>query len=116
MSLRRAGHPSQVVPSQAPAVHWSLQVVVLPSSQVVPLAWKPLAGQKGLVPTHVSATSQAPWARRQTVPAAAKPLAGQVVLTPSQNSATSQAAPKLGRQSVPALPAGCWQTAVVPSH
>src|SRR5207249_3849876 len=31
-----ASPPQQAVPSQAPAVHWSLQVVGLPSSQIVP--------------------------------------------------------------------------------
>ena len=37
--------PQQAVPSQEPAVHWSLQVAGLPSSQVVPSGRTPLVGQ-----------------------------------------------------------------------
>ena len=80
-------------------MHWSLQVVTLPSSQVVPLGWKPLAGQLALVPVHDSATSQAPTAARHTVPAGCKLLAGQEALVPVQLSATSQA-PVAGRHTV----------------
>src|SRR5438876_12453991 len=70
-------YPQQDVPVQDPAVHWSLQVAALPSSQVVPLGWNPFAGQLALVPVQASATSQAPAAARHTVVLALKVLAGQ---------------------------------------
>ena len=72
-----AAHPQQAVPAQDPAVHWSLQVAALRSSQVVPLGWNPFAGQLGLVPLQASATSQAFDAGRHTVVLALKVLAGQ---------------------------------------
>ena len=62
---------------QDPAVHWSLQVAALPSSQAVPLGWNPFAGQLALVPVQASATSQAFTAGRHTVVLALKVLAGQ---------------------------------------
>ena len=62
---------------QDPAVHWSLQVAALPSSQAVPLGWNPFAGQLEPVPLQASAMSQAPTAARHTVPADCKLLAGQ---------------------------------------
>src|SRR3989442_14351071 len=65
------------LPAQTPTVHWSPQVVGLPSSQAVPLSWKPSAGQLVFIPLQVSATSQAPVAGRHTVPAGCKLLAGQ---------------------------------------
>ena len=58
-------------------MHWSLQVVGLPSSQGVPLGWNLSAGQLVLVPLQLSATSQAPTAGRHTVLAGCKVLAGQ---------------------------------------
>src|SRR5439155_19766014 len=47
--------------------------------------------------------------------AGSKPSAGQAVLVPVQLSATSHT-PAAARHSAPALPAGCWQAALVPSH
>src|SRR5439155_578338 len=41
--------------------------------------------------------------------------AGHVVLAPVHVSATSQT-PAVGRQTAPALPAGCWHVTLVPSH
>jgi len=84
---------------QDPAVHWSLQVAALPSSQAVPLGWNPFAGQLALVPVQASATSQAPAAARHTVPTGCKLLAGQYALVPVQLSATSQT-PAAARQTV----------------
>src|SRR6516165_7494835 len=52
-------------------------------------------------------------AARQTVLADAKPSAGHWVLVPVHVSATSQA-PTAARQTVPALPGGCWQAALAP--
>src|SRR5207249_2211166 len=48
------------------------------------------AGQAGLVPEQVSATSQTPADPRQTVPIGLKESAGQSLLTPLQLSAMSQ--------------------------
>ena len=55
-----------------------------------------------------------PAAARQTVDAGANASAGQAASMPLQLSATSQM-PAAGRQTVPAFPAGCWQTPA-PSH
>src|SRR3989475_10177960 len=52
-------------------------------------------------------------AARQTTLAEAKPSAGHEVLVPVQVSATSHA-PAAARHTVPALPAGCWQRALLP--
>src|SRR5438876_10282848 len=49
-----------------------------------PAALRPLAGQKGLVPVHISTTSQTPAGGRRTAPAVLKPLARPVGFTPSQ--------------------------------
>jgi hypothetical protein len=54
-------------------------------------------------------------AAAQIVPAAANPSAGQVALVPEQVSAASQA-PTAARQTAPALPTGCWQLTLEPSH
>src|SRR5438046_10168510 len=40
---------------------------------------------------------------------------GQVLLVPVQFSSTSQT-PAAARQTAPALPAGCWQASLEPSH
>src|SRR5207244_4615784 len=81
----------------------------------VPGAAKPSAGQLSLVPSQVSARSQAPAAARHTLPAGCLASAGQLVLVPSQLSAASQA-PAAARHTVPAWPAGCWQLSALPSH
>src|SRR5262249_45695776 len=114
--------------------------------QRVPDGCTASAGQVGLVPSHVSSTSQtsagvaarhvtpalpALWVQVplpspsstvqvspslvHAVPDGSKLFGGQVVEVPSQSSATSQS-PASGRQTAPALPAGCWQAALVPSH
>src|SRR5438034_534211 len=51
----------------------------------------------------------------QAVPDAFLASVGQVVLDPVQVSATSHS-PAPARQTVAALPAGCWQLVLVPSH
>src|SRR5438132_42725 len=51
----------------------------------------------------------------QAVPAGCLASAGQVVLVPVQLSATSHS-PAAARHAAPALPAGCWQVALAPSH
>src|SRR5438477_128727 len=106
---------------------------------------KASAGQVVLVPVQVSAVSHGPAAARHTVPAFPagcvqvalvplqmsrvqtllssvhavpfdlKVLVGHVVLVPVQVSATSHS-PAAARHSAPALPAGCVQVLVAPSH
>src|SRR5213078_2801877 len=49
----------------------------------------------------------------QAVPAALTTLVGQVVLVPVQLSARSHSL-TAARHTVPAFPAGCWQTALLP--
>src|SRR5439155_553823 len=77
--------------------------------------WKPSAGQLLPTPSQVSATSQVPAEARQTVLAGLLASAGHAVLAPVHVSATSHA-PAAARHTAPALPAGCWQVACVPSQ
>src|SRR5439155_988490 len=51
----------------------------------------------------------------QAVPAGCLASAGQAVLVPVQVSATSHSV-AAARHTAPALPAGCWQVALAPSH
>ena len=51
----------------------------------------------------------------QAVPLVLKLSAGQLVDVPVQLSARSHS-PAAPRQTVPALPAGCWQATFAPSH
>ena len=83
--------------------------------QTVAAEAKPSAGQLFVTPSQLSATSQTSVAGRQTVPAGVFASAGQVVLVPEQVSCGSQTPPE-ARQTTPALPAGCWQATLVPSH
>jgi len=62
---------------------------------------------------QVSAASQSAVAARHVVVEGANAFVGQVVDVPVQVSATSQT-PADERHTVPALPAGCWQTALDP--
>jgi hypothetical protein len=100
---------------------WPLQRSVvqgLPSSvQAVSFALTASAGQLGPLPVQVSARSHSSPAAtgRHTVLDGRKPSAGHVVLLPAQLSATSQT-PAALRQTVPALPAACWQVTLVPSQ
>src|SRR5438128_741258 len=118
----------------------------LPSSvQLVPFDLKTSLGQVVLLPVQLSATSHSPAAARHTVPVLPAgcwhellmplhwssvqglvsavqdvPLAfltsvGQVELVPVQVSARSHSA-AAARQTAPALPAGCWQSTLVPLH
>src|SRR5207253_1506199 len=91
-------------------------VHALPSSvQAGPAALFASAGQSGPFPGQLSARSHSPAAPRQTTLEGWKPSAGQRSLTPSQVSAASQS-PAAGRHTVPAFPAGCWQSSPLPSH
>src|SRR5207253_1715458 len=91
-------------------------VHALPSSvQAGPAALFASAGQSGPFPGQLSARSHSPAAPRQTTLEGWKPSAGQRSLTPSQVSATSHS-PAAGRHTVPAFPAGCWQSLRLPSH
>lgn len=73
------------------------------------------AGHAALAPVQFSTASHAPAAERHGVLPGRKESSGQAVATPSQVSATSQLPLEL-RHCVPALPAGCWQALVEPSH
>src|SRR5436309_1987810 len=73
------------------------------------------AGQFAPVPVQFSATSQTPAEARHSTLLDLKPLAGHVLLLPVQFSSTSQS-PAAGRHTAPALPAGCWQASLEPSH
>src|SRR5207249_2333202 len=98
------------VPSHSSAVQG------LPSEvHAVPLPDLASAGQLGPVPGQFSAGSHSPAEARHCVLEDANPSAGQVVLVPVHVSATSHT-PADARHTVPALPAGCWQAALVPSH
>jgi hypothetical protein len=97
-------------PSQTSVLHG------LPSSvHAVPADFFASAGQATPVPVQFSARSHSPPAARQTVLDEAKPSGGQTLLVPVQVSATSQT-PAEARQTAPALPAGCWQASLEPSH
>src|SRR5947199_295651 len=127
-------------------LHWSRVQGLPSSEQGVPAGRFALVGRVVLVPVQVSTASHSSAATRHTVPALsagcwqvvlvpshvsrvqglvsaaqAVPLAfltsvgGQVVLVPVQISATSHS-PAAARQTAPALPAGCWQVVLVPSH
>src|SRR2546428_13254478 len=69
-------------------------------------------GGGALLPLHVSVVQTLP-SSVQAVPAALTTLAGQVVLVPVQLSARSHSL-TAARHTVPALPAGCWQRALLP--
>src|SRR5207247_2825585 len=73
------------------------------------------AGQLGPFPGQFSAGSHSPAEARQTVLEGLKASAGQTVLEPVQLSSTSQA-PAAARHTVPAFPAGCWQSSFGTSH
>jgi hypothetical protein len=71
------------------------------------------AGQAPLTPSQLSAGSHTPAEGRQTAVLFASE--GHVVELPVQVSAGSHT-PVEARQVAPALPAGCWQSALVPLH
>src|SRR2546422_5699841 len=73
------------------------------------------AGQSSAIPSQVSATSQGPAAARHRVPLGVFASSGHAALDPVQASATSHG-PAATRHTAPALPAGCWQATLAPSH
>jgi len=88
----------------------------LPSSvQAVPAGLLASAGHVAADPVQCSAGSHSPAENRQVVVAGSNASAGHVVLVPVQFSSTSQG-PAAARQTAPALPAGCWQALLLPSH
>src|SRR5207245_1754444 len=88
----------------------------LPSSvQAVPAEVLASAGQPALVPVQRPAGPPPPAEQRQTVLDDLKASAGQTVLDPVQVSSTSHT-PAAARHTAPALPAGCWQASLLPSH
>src|SRR5438093_641810 len=109
LALAEPWNPMTTAPGQVSATSHSFAaarhtVPALPAG-----CWQPL-----LVPSH--------WSRVQGLVSGAQAVwadtlasAGQVMLDPSQVSATSHT-PAAARQTAPALPAGCWHVALVPSH
>src|SRR5436309_447105 len=97
-------------PSHSSTVHGLVSL-----EHAVPAGLLASAGQVAVEPVQFSAGSHSPAEPRQTVVAGSKASAGQTVLVPVQLSSTSQS-PAAGRQTAPALPAGCWQSALEPSH
>src|SRR2546425_447751 len=83
--------------------------------QTVVLGLNPSAGQLALEPVQFSALSQSPAEARHSEKGAWKASAGQTVLVPVQFSSASHG-PADGRHTAPALPAGCWQVSLLPSH
>src|SRR5437867_2664728 len=111
----------QTVPA-LPAACWQVVLAALhgsgvqglPSSGHAAPALPAGCWQALLVPSHWSRV-QGLVSGVQAVPANTLASAGQVMLDPSQVSATSHT-PAAARQTAPALPAGCWQVVLVPSH
>ena len=75
--------------------------------QIWDAGWKALVGQSALPPGQFSARSQMPAETRHSYDAGRKVSVGQMALAPLQASARSQPPGASGRQTVPALPAGC---------
>src|SRR5437660_1152778 len=97
-----------LVPSQVSAVQGS------PSSGHAAPALPTGCVHVALVPLHTSAV-QGLLSSVQAVPFAFLTSVGQVVLAAVQVSARSHSA-AAARQTAPALPAGCWQSTLVPLH
>jgi hypothetical protein len=95
--------------------HWSSEQGLPSLVHAVPRVFLASAGQLGPLPGQFSVTSHSATALRHTFDAGMNPSAGHAVEVPVQASATSQA-PLADRQTLPALPAGCVQSALEPSH
>jgi hypothetical protein len=122
------------LPTQTPPAHTSTVVQALSSSQgAVLFVWtqppteSQLSSVQGLLssqfgadpathtpPVHTSGVVQA-LPSLQGDPSGRAWSAGQVVVVPLHTSAASHW-PDAPRHSVPALPAGCWQAMLAPSH
>src|SRR5438132_1148467 len=98
--------PVQVSATSHPLTAARQTVVVLVFSG----CWQPT-----LVPSHWSSVQGFPSSVHAVPFAFRAPSAGHVALVPVQVSGRSQS-PAAARQTVPALPAGCWQVALVPLH
>src|SRR3989475_8417448 len=105
-----------------PAACWQLELVPshvsvvqgLPSSARAAPALPAGCWQALLVPLHWSRVQGLP-SSVQAVPAGSFALVGQVVLVPVQVSTASHSS-AAARHTAPALPAGCWQVVLLPSH
>src|SRR5436309_11400383 len=86
----------------------------LPSSAHAAPALPAGCWQALLVPLHWSRVQGLP-SSVQGVPAGSFALVGQVVLVPVQVSTASHSS-AAARHTAPALPAGCWQVVLLPSH
>src|SRR5437016_1655836 len=105
-----------------PAACWQLVLVPshvavvqgLPSSAHPAPALPAGCWQALLLPLHWSRVQGLP-SSVQGVPSGSFALVGQVVLVPVQVSTASHSS-AAARHTAPALPAGCWQVVLVPSH
>src|SRR3989449_2601312 len=105
-----------------PAACWQLELVPshvsvvqgLPSSAHAAPALPAGCWQALLLPLHWSRVQGLP-SSVQGVPSGSFALVGQVVLVPVQVSTASHSS-AAARHTAPALPAGCWQVVLVPSH
>src|SRR5437867_2076641 len=102
-------NPMMNAPGQVSATSHSLAAARHTAPALPAGCWQVL-----LMPLHWSSV-QGLVSAVQAVPFAFLASAGQLVLVPSQLSATSHS-PPTARQTAPALPAGCWQTVLVPLH
>src|SRR5439155_26274364 len=139
LALAAARNPMIVAPGQVSATSHSFAVtrhtvpafpggcwqVVFVPSQVSAVQGSPSSGQGApafpagcvhvaLVPLHTSAVQGLSSAVHGVV-LDWKPSVGQLVLVPVQVSATSHSL-TAARQTVPALPAGCWHELLVALH
>src|SRR5439155_1324713 len=95
-------------------VHVSTSSQGPPAARHVAPAFPAVCWQVSLLPSH-SSTLQGFPSLVHVVPAGALPSAGQLVLVPVHVSVWSHS-PAGGRHTAPAVPAGCWQVLLEPSH
>src|SRR5207244_4327638 len=101
---------SSLLPSHSSRLH-GLPALV----HAVPAALLAAVGQFGPFPAQFSAASHSPPVPYTTLFRSLKASVGQTVLEPVQLSSTSHT-PAAARHTVPAFPAGCWQSSLLPSH
>src|SRR5206468_411798 len=98
---------SSLLPSHSSRLHGLATLV-----HAVPEGLFASAGQLGPFPGQFSAGSHSPLLPYTTLFRSLKASAGQTVLEPVQLSSTSHT-PAAARHTVPAFPAGCWQSSLL---
>src|SRR5207245_2476568 len=99
-----------LLPSHSSRLHGLPSLV-----HAVPAALLASAGQLGPLPGQFSAGSHSPAEARQTVLEGLKARAEERRVGHEQRSPWSHT-PADARHTVPAFPAGCWQSSLLPSH